>query len=58
VKELQEVLAEGADVIVLACTHYHWIEQLIKRLADGRALVLQPEEAIVRQLKRVLAQLD
>lgn len=51
------VLDAGADVIVLGCTHYHWIEQEIKELAEGRATVLQPEAAIVRQLKRELARL-
>lgn len=55
---ISEVLAGGADVIVLACTHYHWIEQEIKALAAGRAEVVQPEAAIIRQLKRVLAELN
>ncbi len=52
-----EVLDAGADVIVLGCTHYHWIEQDIQKLAKGRAIVLQPEPAIIRQLNRVLASL-
>lgn len=52
---IQAVLDEGADVIVLGCTHYHWIEEDIKHLANGRALVLQPEAAIIHQLKRVLS---
>ena len=52
-----EVLDAGADVIVLGCTHYHWIEDEIKALAEGRAVVLQPETAIIEQLKRVLVQL-
>lgn len=52
-----EVLDAGADVIVLGCTHYHWIEQDIQKLAQGRAAVLQPEPAIVQQLNRVLASL-
>jgi glutamate racemase len=47
----------GADQIVLGCTHYHWIEDLIKQLAKGRAEVIQPEAAVVAQLKRVLEQL-
>jgi glutamate racemase len=54
---INEVLDKGADVIVLGCTHYHWIENEIKELAEGRAVVLQPEEAIIRQLTRVLAPL-
>jgi len=52
-----EVLQAGADVIVLACTHYHWIEDEIKQLAAGRAKVLQPEKALIGQLKQVLARL-
>jgi glutamate racemase len=51
---ISEVLYEGADVIVLACTHYHWIEHEIKVLAEGRAKVIQPELAIVKRLKQVL----
>ncbi|MGH7196129.1 MAG: glutamate racemase [Candidatus Saccharimonadales bacterium] len=54
---IDQVLAAGADVIVLGCTHYHWIEAEIKYLAAGRAQVLQPEPAIVRELGRVLADL-
>lgn len=54
---INEVLEAGADVIVLACTHYHWIEKEITELAAGRAAVLQPEPAVIRQLTRVLAQL-
>lgn len=56
-QRIEEVLAQSADVIVLGCTHYHWIEEEIKKSAKDRAIVLQPEEAIIRQLKKVLAQL-
>jgi glutamate racemase len=52
---IEEVLVQKADVIVLGCTHYHWIEDLIKRLTEGRAAVIQPEQAIVRQLRRIIA---
>lgn len=54
---INEVLHAGADVVVLGCTHYHWIEEKIKELATGKAEVLQPTSAIIMQLKRVLAQL-
>lgn len=56
-EQIDEVLSESADVIVLACTHYHWIEKDIVQLAADRARVLQPEQPIIEQLKRVLAQL-
>ena len=51
------VCDQGADVIVLGCTHYHWIEQSVLEAADGRAIVLQPEEAVVDQLRSVLKDL-
>lgn len=55
---IENVLSEKADVIVLGCTHYHWIESLITELVRGRAVVVQPEEPVIRQLNRVLARLD
>lgn len=55
-QQIESVCAQGADVIVLGCTHYHWIEQEIKTVAANRAQILQPEAAVITQLKRVLAQ--
>lgn len=50
-----KVCEQGADVIVLGCTHYHWIEEEIKQIADRyNAMVIQPEQAIINQLNRVL----
>ncbi|OGL39202.1 glutamate racemase [Candidatus Saccharibacteria bacterium RIFCSPLOWO2_02_FULL_46_7] len=56
-KIVDDVCDAGADQIVLGCTHYHWIEQLIKDYAKNRAKVIQPESAVVAQLRRVLQQL-
>jgi glutamate racemase len=49
------VIRSGADVIVLGCTHYHWIEENILACTNGKARVLQPESAVITQLKRVLS---
>lgn len=51
---VDEVISQQADVIVLGCTHYHWIEQEIASLVVGRAVVLQPEGAIIRQLANII----
>lgn len=53
-KEISDVLKAGADVIVLGCTHYHWIEDEINTVAAGRAQVIQPEQAIIKQLKKTI----
>ncbi len=56
-KSIDDVCLKGADVVVLGCTHYHWIEDQIKLIVKGRAKVIQPEQAIISQLKRVIEQL-
>lgn len=56
-KTIEEVCDQGADEIVLGCTHYHWIEGLIKELVKSRAEVIQPELPVVHRLRKVLAQL-
>jgi glutamate racemase len=43
---IDELCRRGADVIVLGCTHYHWIKDLITEISAGRAQVLEPSEAI------------
>jgi len=48
--EIDDVLQSGADVIVLACTHYHWIRSLIEEIVKGRATVLDPSEAIANRI--------
>lgn len=55
--ELEPALEAGADVIVLGCTHYHWLEEEVNQIVAGRAVVLQPEGPVIAQLKRVLARL-
>lgn len=45
---------KGADVIVLGCTHYHWIKDLIIEIANGRAKVIEPSEAIGRRVRSLL----
>lgn len=44
----------GVDVIVLGCTHYHWIKDLIIEIAGPNVIVLQPEQAVISQLGRKL----
>lgn len=43
-------LQAGADTIVLACTHYHWIEETIVAIGGDRTIVLQPESSVIRRI--------
>lgn len=53
-KVVDEMCGAGADIIVLGCTHYHWIKDLIIDLAAGRAEVIEPSEAIGRRVQQLL----
>lgn len=54
-RTINAVCEQGSDVIILGCTHYHWIKRLITDLAAGRAAVIEPSEAIGRRVKALLA---
>lgn len=54
-QQIDALCSAGADVLVLACTHYHWIQEKIQAMAKGRAVVIQPEQAVIAQLQRVLS---
>lgn len=56
-KRIESVISDGADVIVLACTHYHWIENKIRYLAVNKAQVIQPEQKTIALLKDQLTEL-
>lgn len=51
---VRDACDKNADVIVLGCTHYHWIKETITKIADGRARVIEPSEAIGRRVKQLL----
>lgn len=53
---LRPMLEAGADVIVLACTHYPFVEPLVRRIAGDAVQIIDPAPAVVRQLRRVLAE--
>lgn len=44
----------GADVIVLGCTHYHWIKNEVTKAAGDRAVILEPSTAIARRVQSLL----
>lgn len=56
-ERIRGVCEQGADTIVLGCTHYHWIEEEIRLIAaEYDAHVIQPEQPVIEQLKWVIAE--
>ncbi len=52
---IESVIEDGADVIVLACTHYHWIQTLVETITNGRAVIIEPTDAIARRVSQLVA---
>lgn len=51
-EHLEPLLESGADTIVIACTHYSFIDDVIATAAPG-ATVIDPAPAVARQVARV-----
>jgi glutamate racemase len=47
---------QGADTLVLGCTHYPFVEPLIAAAAGPGVGILNPAAAVARELKRRLAE--
>ena len=47
-------ITEGADTIVLGCTHYSFLASEIAAIAGSFVTIVEPSTAIARQLARVL----
>ena len=46
---VERLLAEGVDVIVLACTHFLYLEPEIRACAGSAALVIDSAEGVARR---------
>ncbi len=53
-QQINNLLDQGVDAIVLGCTHYHWIRDLIEKETSGKATVLEPSSAIGRRVRKLL----
>lgn len=43
---LEPLVSQGVDVIVLACTHYHWLKDSIQEYVGNTVSILEPSQAI------------
>ncbi len=51
---LEPAIADGVDVLALGCTHYAFLRRVIEEEAGATLAVIEPSEAIARQVQRVL----
>jgi glutamate racemase len=51
---IEPLLAQGADTLVLGCTHYPLVRRQIEEVADGRAFIVETGPAVARHLRNRL----
>lgn len=54
----QPLLTEGADTIVLGCTHYPFVKELIQQIVGPGVTLIDTGEAVARQLQHRLVALN
>jgi glutamate racemase len=55
---IMPLIEQGADTLVLGCTHYPFLRETIQRLSGEGVTLLDPAEAVARELARRLADCD
>jgi glutamate racemase len=55
-QHVEPVLAQGADILVLGCTHYPFLRDTIQRIAGTGVTLIDPAEAVARELVRRLSE--
>lgn len=51
---IEPLLEQGADQIVLGCTHFSFLTPIIEQVAAGRAEIVDTAASVAKQLDRVL----
>ena len=53
---IDPLLAQGADTLVLGCTHYPFLRESLQRLAGDGVTLIDPADAVARELIRRLTE--
>ncbi len=51
---VQPLIEQGIDTLVLGCTHYPFLAEMIQQVAGESVLLIDPSPAVAQQLKRQL----
>ncbi|MBO4692495.1 MAG: glutamate racemase [Bacteroidales bacterium] len=54
-KYVESMIEEGADCVVLGCTHYPFLTPVIEKVAANRLKIINPAPAVAKRAKEVLA---
>ena len=56
---IEPIIEQGADIIVLGCTHYPFLRDVIEQVVAGRAVeIIDSGEAVAKRVESLLASYD
>lgn len=55
---IEPMLQKNIDALVLGCTHYPFVKDLIKKIAGENVRLIDPAPAVAKQVQRILEQKD
>jgi len=55
---LLPMMDKGVDTLVLGCTHYPFLLEMIKTVTQNRITIIDPADAVANQTQKVLAQFN
>lgn len=55
---VRPLIGEGADVLVLGCTHYTFVKPVIEEMAGAEVALVDPAAAVARQVARRLREVS
>ncbi|MCC7301520.1 MAG: glutamate racemase [Bacteroidia bacterium] len=55
---IEPMLEKNIDTLVLGCTHYPFVKELIKKIAGEKVRIIDPAPAVAKQVQRILEQKD
>lgn len=53
---VEPLLSQGVDTLVLGCTHYPFLSDVIQRIAGKSVSLIDPADAVARELSRRLSE--
>ncbi|NTW61822.1 glutamate racemase [Candidatus Saccharibacteria bacterium] len=51
---MQYLKSKNTDVVVLGCTHYHWIKERIEKCAGPNIKILEPTDTIADRVQKLI----
>ena len=53
-KYINPMIEAGADCVVLGCTHYPFLEPLIRKVSSDKLIVINPAPAVAKRARQLL----